>query len=72
MTPSWVERTARICEVWSGGERSIREHFEAANPDLSNQRSFIEVVSSYLREHPDLCALAGLRRRQALVPKSLC
>ena len=55
MMPSWVERTARICEVWSDGELSIRARFEEADPDLSDKRSFLRAVSSYLGDHPKLC-----------------
>lgn len=55
MTPSWVERTARICEVWRDGERSIRDHFVAADPDLSDRQLFTDAVESFLRGHPELC-----------------
>ncbi len=55
MTPSWVERTARICEVWRDGERSIRDHFVAADPDLSDRQLFTDAIESFLSGHPELC-----------------
>lgn len=51
----WAERTARVCEVWSEGERSLRDHFLAANPDLSDRHAFTETIDSYLNAHPQLC-----------------
>jgi hypothetical protein len=55
MTASWAERTSRICEVWCKDERSIRDLFQAADPDLSDQQAFTDTISSYLSEHPPLC-----------------
>lgn len=55
MTRTWVDRTARICEVWRDGERSIRDHFVAADPDLGEQQLFTDAIESILSGHPELC-----------------
>lgn len=55
MTASWVEHTSRICEVWRDGEQSIRDHFQAAGPDLSDQQAFTDAIAFYLNAHHGLC-----------------
>jgi len=55
MTALWVEQTSRICEVWRDGEHSIRDCFQAAEPDLSDRQAFTDGVNLYLRASPELC-----------------
>lgn len=52
--PTWVERTCRIAKSWRIGAESVREHFQRAAPDLSDEPSFLAAVRGHLRSQPEL------------------
>jgi hypothetical protein len=51
-SPIWLEPLCRIPQEFKSGKRSIRQLFEEAAPDLSDQASFITLVRGHIAKHP--------------------
>jgi hypothetical protein len=53
-TPVWVEALSRVPLAFKEGNKSVRDLFQAAGPDLSDEARFLSLVSAYLRQNPTL------------------
>ena len=52
--PSWVEPLCHIAQNWKTGDRSIRQHFERASPDLSDAARATALIRHQLAAEPAL------------------
>ena len=52
--PGWVEPLCRIAQQWRTSGLSIREHFEAVQPNLGDGTRAVGMIRQQLSQAPDL------------------
>jgi hypothetical protein len=54
MSDDWVEIVCGLPLLYRTGDKSIRQHFEPAEPHLGDRAAFLSAVGAHLRRQPDL------------------